>query len=155
MSPKISLRIVLVLSFIGSGFSFFSYMVLGLCLPMVREMFASGAVSLPEQMMVAYESILEAPQVFYLLSGVFYGLSLMGAILMWNLNKTGFHCYTLAQLVLLAIPVLFLGKARFAIGDAMLTLLFVAYYFFTLRTLGVFSSSTPSTQDDPQDSLES
>ena len=140
-----SLRIVLVLSMIGSGLSLLSYASFALFLPTIRQLFESGSMVLPEEMMVAVETLLQPSRFFYVLSAFFYGLSLYGVILMWRLRQTGFHCYTLAQLILLTLPVLFMGKAYFAIGDAMMSLLFIFFYFFTLKSLGVFS---PQTQED-------
>jgi hypothetical protein len=46
---------------------------------------------------------------------------------MWKMRKTGFHVYTLAQLLVLLITAL-LGKAYISMGDVMMTLLFVAFY---------------------------
>ena len=151
MSQKTSLHIVLILTFIGSGLNCLSYLCMGAFLPMVRQMFDAGALAaMPEQYLVAYESLIAAPRAFYLMAGIFYGLSLYGAIRMWSLNRTGFHAYTLAQLVLLAVPVLFLGKAHFSIGDAMMTLLFVAFYYFNLRALGVFNPDASVQQADDE-----
>lgn len=110
---------------------------------------------LPEALVTAFEMTLEIPQIVYVILTVLYALSLTGVILMWNLRKSGFHYYTLAQLLILLVPALFMGKGHLAIGDVMLTLLFVAYYFFTLKQLGVFSSDneTPASDDSNDDSL--
>lgn len=157
MNSLKSLRIVLVLTFIGSGLNCLSYALVALVLPQLQELFSSGSLTLPEEMMVAFETILKPSRFFYFLMALFYALSLYGAILMWKVRKTGFHCYTLAQLVLLTIPVLFMGKAYFAIGDAMLTLMFVLFYFVTLKSLGAFSSRTDDDNafPSPDDTLDS
>ena len=151
---KLSLRIVLVLSIIGSGISFLSYSVVGLFYNQYQALFASMPEGLPEEMAVALEMLVERPRALFLLLGIFSGLSLLGVILMWNIRRSGFHCYTLAQLILLTLPVIFLGKSSFAIGDAMLTLLFVVYYYTSLRMLGAFSNQPDSPQSDQSDDNE-
>ena len=111
-----------------------------------------GTFTLPDELVVGFEMILAAPQWYYFLSAVLYAVSLYGVIVMWHLRKTGFHAYTLAQLLLLLLPVLFFGKAQFDIGNLMLTILFVAYYFFTLKNLGVFSGNVAVTTDSEEES---
>lgn len=143
MDSKLSLRIVLVLSFIGSGFSCLSYLVSGVFYDVFLQTI-SAITSANSEMAVMADLFASFPRLLFIALGVFYGISLWGAIFMWNLKKSGFHAYTLSQLVVLVLPALFMGKAYFGIGDAMLTLLFVAYYYFTLRRLGAFS------QDDSQ-----
>lgn len=139
MNPKTSLHIVLILSFIGSGFSFISYMTAGLFYTYFQQTLAAFSQTMGDELSLAIEALSEIPRLLYISMGLFYGISLLGAVWMWRLRKSGFHFYTLSQLVVLALPVLFMGKAAFAVGDAMLTLLFVAYYYFTLRRLGIFS----------------
>ena len=43
------------------------------------------------------------------------------------------------RLIHLIVTVLFLGKAYLALGNIMITALFIAYYFLHLRQLGAFS----------------
>ena len=106
---------------------------------------------MPDSMTVAIEEFLNTPRSFFLWSALLYAVSLAGVILMWRLQKIGFHLYTLAQLFVLLITVLFLGKERLPLGDVMFTLLFVTYYYFALRRLGVFSynQATPENGDNP------
>ena len=137
-----NLRIVLVLSIIGSGFSLLSYLMWGLTLPSMQALYQSGEVSLPGEFTVALEQMLYTPRSYYLCSTLLYAVSLAGVILMWNFKKSGFHLYTLAQLLLLVITVLFLGKEQLHLGNVMMTILFVVYYFIALRRLGVFTNET-------------
>lgn len=147
--PRVKgLHFVLILSIIGSGYMLLNSLVTALSLPMMQQAYSDGVfnlygstITLPDELVVAFEMILAAPQWYYFLSAILYAVSLYGVIVMWHLRKTGFHAYTLAQLLLLLLPVLFFGKSHFNIGDLMLTILFVAYYFFTLKNLGVFSGN--------------
>ena len=146
MNPKLSLRIVLVLSFIGSGSSFLAYFSTAVFYPQMQQMLEAMA-STNNEMAVAFDTLLQMPRLLFLALGAFYGISLLGAISMWHLRPSGFHFYTLSQMVILVLPVVFMGKAYFAIGDAMMTVLFVTYYFFTLRRLGVFNASGGNDTD--------
>lgn len=149
-----SLHIVLVLTFIGSGFMCLSRLVSGLSLPVMRQLFDSEAISLPEEMTVAMDTFLNLPQTYFLLCAILYGLSLTGAIMMWNLRKNGFHFYAVAQLLLIAVSIMFLGRNGVKIGDIMLTVLFIAYYYMILRTLGLFNKNKNNNDCDSYDAVQ-
>lgn len=147
-----SLRIVLVLSIIGSGYNLISCFICGAFYNMFVEMkepMMKAFESMPE-FKVSYELMMAVPQIGYLLMAFLYALSLTGVIMMMKLRKNGWHYYTLAQLLLLLVPVLFVGRTAFNIGDLMMTLLFSAYYFFTLRNI----SRTQALVDEPSDNEE-
>lgn len=150
-----SLRILLVLSFIGSGVSFLSNFMTGAILPFAKTMYESGSMTFPSEMTVYVEELLETPRSFFFSSALLYGLSLTGAILMWNLRKSGFHLYTLAQLLILLITLLFLGREHVALGNIMFTLLFIIYYYIAMRNLGVFDkgalNETIAEKEEGQD----
>lgn len=134
-----NLRIILTLSIIGSGLYFISYLMTGLTLPALKAMYQSGSISFPPETTVLVEQFFETPRSFFLCSALLYAASLTGVILMWNLRKSGFHLYTLAQLLVMLVTLLFLGRERLPLGDIMFTLLFIVYYYIALRNLGVFS----------------
>lgn len=139
---KRNLHIFLVLSMIGSGFALISNIVWGVGLPTMKEMLESGEMVLPSEMTVMMEELIQTPKSFYLCSALLYAASLIGVVLMWNVRKSGFHLYTLAQLLVLLTGVLFLGKDHLVLGDVMLTILFVTYYFMSLKRLGAFNQET-------------
>ena len=62
-------------------------------------------------------------------------LEVLGAALMWQLRWGGFHCYALARLLLLLLPLLFLGRGFVGIGNIMMALLFIVVYFLLMRQL--------------------
>lgn len=148
MNPKLSLHIVLILTFIGSGFSCLAYLMSGIFYDTFQQTL-SAIASANGEMAVSADLFAAFPRLLFISLGVFYGISLLGAIAMWKLSRSGFHAYTLSQLVIIALPVFFMGKAYFGIGDAMLTLLFVLYYYFTLRRLGAFNRDDDQQFDNP------
>lgn len=135
LARRRSLRIVLVLSFIGSGMSFFSYIMMSVGLSGLQAMYNTGNLTFPAEMTVFFEQLMETPRIFFVFSALLYAMSLGGLALMWNIRKNGFHMYTLAQLLLLLVTVLFLGRERLALGDVMFTLLFIVYYYVAMRQL--------------------
>ena len=134
------MHIVLVLSIIGSGMSLLSYLLMGCLMPVMKSMFQTGAMLYPDEATVMLEQIFETPRSYYLSCALLYAMSLGGVLLMWKYRKSGFHLYTLAQLLVLLVTILFLGRERLMLGDVMLTLLFIIYYYLSLRTLGAFNS---------------
>lgn len=137
-----TLRIILVLSIIGSGFSLFGNLLTGLAFPTLKMMYETGAMTFPEEMTIFMERIFSIPRPYFLCSALLYGISLAGVIMMWNLKKSGFHLYTIARLLVLLVTTLFLGREYVALGDIMFTLLFVVFYYISLRNLGVFHKAT-------------
>lgn len=134
------LHVVLVLSIIGSGMQLLSNFVMGAFGPWVMAAYQGMASSMPDEVSIMYETLFNTPRAMFVCLAVLYSISLAGVILMWRLRKSGFHLYTLAQLLILVVPVLFMGRTYIAMGDIMLTVLFVAYYFFALKRLGAFET---------------
>lgn len=155
-----NLRIFLVLSMIGSGVYFLANLAWGVSLPSVKLAYESGELTIPEEMTVMMEQMIRTPRSFYLCSALLYAVSLIGVVLMWNIRKSGFHLYTLAQLLVLLIGVLFIGKDHLVLGDVMLTILFVTYYFLAMKRLGAFNredytAETATVQEDETDNENS
>ena len=108
--------------------TFFSSIILGFAAPTIVEMNNDGTLPISEKFSVAVDSLSRIPQYYFFITALFWALSFYGALAMWKLRKTGFHCYTLAQLIILLLTVVILGKANLSLGDVMFTILFIAYY---------------------------
>lgn len=67
--------------------------------------------------------------------GALYALSLSGVILMKKRYKKGFYLYTTSQIVILFIPVLWLGGGAFSFVNLIFTLLFITIYLGYLKYL--------------------
>jgi len=149
-------RFVLILTFIGSGISVLSMILWPLMAPTMREMMANGEYAafpgMDEAMMAdtkgAIEQFLAIPAYYFIIMALLYALSLAGAIYMWRLKMRGFHLYTVAQLLLIVVPVLLLGRSFFDLGNAMMSALFIIYYYFTLRMLTADTVSEPAPYSD-------
>lgn len=148
MNNKTVFHILLVITIGWAGLSAMSYLSMGLMLPTVRQVLADNPSMLPEQMEVMMERLLDTPRSFYIVSALLYLLEVLGAAFMWRLRWPGFHCYTLARLLLLLLPALFLGRAFLGVGDIMMALLFVTVYYLLMRRL-----TSEGDEDQPTDQL--
>ena len=146
-----SLRVVLVLSMIGSGFMLLNYLLTGLMLPTMRTLYFSGSLTFPAEMTTYIEQTLETPRSFFLCCSILYAMSLAGVIAMWKLRKSGFHLYAMAQLLVLLVTILFLGRDHISLGDVMLTLLFIAYYYIAFRALARYAPETESSEPQEEE----
>lgn len=123
-----TITVLCVLTFIGSGMGVFSFLILSLFYKSLSLYLNESTMTMPEM-----EVLLNAGIGFFVLSFVCYAVSLFGAIKMWQLKKIGFHLYTIAQLLLLLIPMIFIGKEIFSFVGLFFTLLFVGLYGINLK----------------------
>lgn len=143
----IGFKLVLVLSLIGSGMCFLSFILTGLMYPTLISFLENGGVQFDE-LGPLVDALKECPRYFFFGNGILYGISLAGAILMWNYKWEGFHFYTSAQLLIIVFDMLVLGKSSVNIGDVMLTLFFIAYYFLSLKAIHKFLDESDQNSDD-------
>ena len=151
MQRKTLFHILLVITFIFAGLSAFSYLMTALLLPTMQQLYANNPAMLPEQFSIMMQQMLDMPRGYFLGAGLLYLLEVLGAAFMWRLRWTGFHCYTLARLLLLLLPLLFLGRGFVGIGDIMFALLFIAVYYMLLRQL---KADQPEPPQEPSEQHE-
>lgn len=151
------LKVLLVISFVVSGLYLLSYLMIGISLPVMREPMMAALAQFPEEYAIAMERMLGVPQWYYLVASLLNVGSVAGLVLMWKLRKNGFHCYALSKLLLILLPIMFLDRSFVAIGDIMIAILFIVYYFVLLRMLGAFSGENDvnvSITEDNTDTAE-
>jgi hypothetical protein len=145
------LTVLCILTFIGSGFGVLNN-VMGMIMSPIKnflnpeffEMVLEEVQDEPARQFVeqaleigqkAIEHIFEISLAQFLL----YAASLTGAILMFQLKKTGFYIYATAQILLLFVPAIFLGFNLFVnIGilfSSVFTILFIALYAINLKKM--------------------
>ena len=73
--------------------------------------------------------------------------SKLQTIVCGKLRRSGFHFYAIAQLLMLVLPLLFMGKGFLGLGDVMFTALFLLIYYLQLKSLGAFDGD--NTADPP------
>lgn len=138
-----TLTVLLIVSFFNTGNNLLSELLLACCGPGIREAMMEWYNQLPEKYSmytIAMQRALDIPQWYYLLVAVLDAASVAGLVLMCRLRKSGFHCYTLSKLLLMLMPMLFLGRSYVAIGNMMIAVLVIAYYFFLMKSMGAFDN---------------
>jgi len=118
------LTILLILTFLGSGFANLVFLMVFLnyheMIPLLSEL-------QDEYPMV--KNFSGVGRNFFLTGFVLYFFSLIGARLMWNMRKLGFHFYTGAQVMLILLPVVYISDFPFPILDTIFTGTFIYLYY--------------------------
>lgn len=144
-------RFLLVLSILWSGMAALWSLSMAATLPQMQRILADNPGLLPEEAFTMMQTMLDLPRFYYLVTGILYLLELGGVVLMWNLRWSGFHTYTLARLLLLLMPLLFLGRGYVGFGDVMFALLYVLSYFLMMKSLTISVDSTDHGSDPDSD----
>ncbi|HPE34064.1 MAG TPA: hypothetical protein PLI65_04635 [Bacteroidales bacterium] len=126
----VALTVLCVLTFIGSGFSAISFLMIYFSFEEVQPLMNELSNRLP-----GMELLANAGKNFFLTGFILYFFSLTGARLMWNLRKTGFHFYTASQIALVLLPFVYLKGFPIPFLDAIITLLFIYLYSRFLKLM--------------------
>ena len=113
------LEALCLLSFAGSGIGLLLYLGTGLFYPSAEKIITDWTdITTTEK--------LSAP--YFLFFSMFFGLSFWGVLLMWKLKRSGFYLYLLAQIAIVAYPLILLGKEAFSSVSLIFSVLFVVLY---------------------------
>ena len=122
------LTVLCILTFIGSGLSFFSYFMFSLSFDSISTVLSESEIDLP-----GIEMIMNTPISFYYSGTLLFGVSLYGAIKMWNLKKVGFHLYTASQILLVILQTIYLSNYGFPYLSVFITAIFIYLYARNLK----------------------
>jgi hypothetical protein len=131
--PLTFFRILCIGTFIWSGWGFISSLFCGIFFDSIGPALKSSPITMPREIIDSMPVIMAAGRWFFLSTAVFCALSLAGAIKMWYLQKLGFHLYTIAQIILLIIPMLFIHGSAEILLQAMISGIFVFAYASNLK----------------------
>ena len=127
------LTVIAILSFIGSGLSFFSYLMISFSYDTVLSVVETELSELYPEMFADF--IRTAGRSFFMIGTLLYAVSLYGVYKMWNLQKEGLHYYAIAQLVILLLPLIFVSRQLSVIPGLLLTVLFVLLYYRSFKMI--------------------
>ncbi|MDP4291221.1 MAG: hypothetical protein Q8908_09080 [Bacteroidota bacterium] len=134
-----TLTVVCILTFIFSGLSFISSLFYALYYNYLPQLIKSSpftsAISGIEGMSDALKVMTQASIWFFIFNTLLYAMSLTGAILMFRLRKIGFHFYTMAQILLLILPLIYLQGYRTDFSNTAITAIFIFIYASNLRIM--------------------
>ncbi len=121
------------MSFIGSGAAALLYL--------------AGSVFFEKasEIIIEYTSAHSTEQIsprYFMTLGILYMVSLRGVYEMWKLYRRGFFIYAAAQMAILAVPLLRMGKDAFSAVSVIFTVLFIVAYATQFRSLKKASKGT-------------
>ena len=122
------LTIFLILSMINGVMSSFSNFMLFFTSDTIKEMFKDQKEMDFMGMQLDLSLVTGTDKNFFLYQGLLFAVSFTGALLMWNFKKSGFHLYTISQILLLIVATIFLPGMPFPYVDIIFTALFVYVY---------------------------
>jgi hypothetical protein len=127
----VSLTVLCILTFIGSGFSAISNLSWAMFYDTFLEIVLSNDSEIMQQMA---DTIMATNKMMFLVDFLLYAGSLAGAILMLNLKKLGFHIYTVANILLALSPAFLVeGQGINFLGLGFITIPFIALYALHLK----------------------
>jgi len=132
------LRFLLVLTFTWTALNIIAYSSMAMMLPAFKETYNSTPGLFPEEMKTMMDMFLALPRSYFAVGTLLFALEMTGGVLMWRLRPAGFHCYTIARLLMLLVPVLFIGRDYLMLGDAMFAALYITAYWLLMKSNGVF-----------------
>jgi hypothetical protein len=134
-----SLTLICILTFIFSGLSFISWLFCSVYyyyLPdLVKSLPFKNAIAGIEGMAEFMKVMTETSIWYFIFNTILFGMSLAGAILMFRLKKNGFHLYTVAQILLLILPLIYLAGYKTEFTSTAITASFIFLYFTYLRIM--------------------
>ena len=117
---------VCLLSFIGSGVAFIAYFLASLFFEQTSALIVKYS---------SWSNTNIISPLFFTLLMAFYAFSLVGAIRMWKLHKSGFYVYSSSQIIILFLPVVWMNWQAFSATNAIFTFIFIFAYFLNLKHL--------------------
>ena len=130
--PKrpVLLSVLCILTFIGSGLGSLSFLVTYLSFDIAQELFQEMKDIVP-----GIEYVAKAGKNLFLTGSILYFFSLLGASLMWQLRKAGFHFYVASQILLVILPLVYISGYGISFLDVLLSLVFIFLYATFLKIM--------------------
>jgi multisubunit Na+/H+ antiporter MnhG subunit len=147
----IGMTILLVLSFINACLQIFSSLGMYVTAPIMSEMMANGEMeetmrpllaafstnqSAIDETLSLMETRLSVNRIYYLITAVLYVGSLIGVIKMFKLQRSGFHFYSISQMLILIATVAYVyskeGQNMF-FNEFLTTIMFILIYHLFLK----------------------
>ncbi|MCB5288251.1 MAG: hypothetical protein LHW64_10690 [Candidatus Cloacimonetes bacterium] len=118
------LTVLCILTFIWSGLS----LVLFLLAALLFGVFAEVLTSVP-----GMGGLISGGVILFVILFVLSLTSLFGAIKMWGLKKLGFYLYTIAQVLMIIVPFIFIPGAEVGVLGIVITAGFILMYGLNLK----------------------
>ncbi len=136
------LKVLCILTFIGSGYYFLYYLLFPFIKPMLPQMLASYQQLLPQeaelnnQMTDLFTFLGDVPNWKYFCMAITYAVAIVGAALMLKMNKIGFHLYLIAQLLTFCcLNFLIGGLMKMTVMDIIWSVIFIVLYGMQMKSV--------------------
>lgn len=113
-----------IMTFIGSSSSFITYFLASVFFDKTSELIIKYS---------NWHSTDAISPLYFTILMALSALSLAGAIRIWKLHRDGFYIYSIAQIIVLFIPVIWLGWSGFSVTGAIFTSVFLIGYGINLK----------------------
>jgi len=149
----VGMTILLVLSLVNAILQIFSSLGMWITTPVMSQMMADGELeeamapflsmmNMAEGEMDAFWQLLEARlsinPLYYLFTALLYIGSLIGVIKLFKLQRTGFHIYSISQMLILIVAVIYIYSTQGSAGffnDFLMTVMFILLYHLYLKRI--------------------
>jgi hypothetical protein len=133
------LTVICILTFIFSGLMFisssFDCIYYNYLPEFIKSSSFSKVISGIEGLAETMKAMIAVNIWFYIFNALLSGISLTGAFLMFRLRKVGFHLYTLSQILLMIVPLIYLPGYKTDIANTVITAIFIFLYYTNLRIM--------------------
>ena len=149
----VGMTILLVLSLINAIIQIFSALGMFVTTPVMSQMMADGSLEeamepflsmmkMSENELESFWLLLQARlsinPIYYLFTALLYVGSLIGVVKMFKLQRTGFHIYSISQMLILIVTVIYIyskqGSAGF-FNEFLMTVMFILLYHLYLKRI--------------------
>lgn len=160
----IGMTILLILSLVNACLQIFSSLGMFLTLPIMNEMLSNGDMAqqmepwlsmmrMSDEETKAFweviESRLSINPAYYLLTALLYVGSLVGVLRMFKLQRIGFHVYSISQMLILIVAVIFVYSTQGSSGffnEFLMTVMFILLYHLYLKRIE--NGANPEREQD-------
>ena len=149
----VGMTILLVLSLVNAILQIFSSLGMWITTPVMSEMLANGELEesmapfltlmkMDDAATQAFWEVLEnrltINPIYYLFTALLYVGSLIGVLKMFKLQRTGFHLYSISQMLLLIVSVIYVYSTQGSAGffnEFLMTVMFILIYHLYLKRI--------------------
>ena len=115
-----------ILTFVGSTLGFIGYFMASLFFDITSELIIEYS---------SWHSVETISPLYFTVLMALSALSLTGAIRMWKYHRDGFLLYSISQIIILFLPVVWINWNAFSVVNAIITIVFILGYGWNWRLL--------------------
>jgi hypothetical protein len=115
-----------ILTFIGSSIGFLGYFMAALFFEKTSELIIQYS---------SWHSVDAISPIYFTVLMAMFAISLAGAIRIWKSHRDGIFLYTISQLIVLILPVIWIDGQRFSAANTIITMVFIIGYGLNWKVL--------------------